>query len=116
MLAQPDGSRGSTWHRSGMTTDLALTDLRPAITKLLDAVEEQFGPTLGLEDDFYWNVPLKAAIAVDTTPELDIGSVVDDAKSVSEFATRRESVSIWHEADHIAGVLRAIARLDLPPR
>lgn len=98
-----------------MTTDLPVTDLRTAITKLLDAVEEEFGPTLSLEDDFYWNVPLRAATAVYTAPELDMGSVVDDATSVSEFAARQEFVSIWHESDHIAGVLRSIARLDLPP-
>lgn len=98
-----------------MTTDLPVTDLRTAITKLLDAVEEEFGPTLRLEDDHYWNVPLSAATAVYTAPELDVGSVVDDATSVSELAARQESVSIWHASDHIAGVLRSIARLDIPP-
>lgn len=72
--------------------------------KLLDAVQERFGPTLHLEDDFYWNVQLKAAIAVDTAPALDLGSVVDDAKSVSAFvAPQEEFVSIWHESDDIAG-------------
>jgi hypothetical protein len=33
---------------------------------------------------------------------------------VREFLSRGDSgfVSIWHESDHIAGALRAIARLD----
>lgn len=99
-----------------MTTDLPVTDLRIAITKLLDAIQEEFGPTLHLEDDFYWNVPLNTANIVETAPALDIGSVVDDATSVRGFAAHREEfVSIWHESEHIAGVFRSIARLDLPP-
>lgn len=114
--ARAQSAFGSMWHRLGMATDLPVTDLRVAITKLLDAVEEELGPTLCLQDDFYWNVPLAAAASLDTPPELDLGSVVDDASTVSEFATRpQEFVSIWHASDHIAGVLRAIARVDLPP-
>ncbi|PFG16862.1 hypothetical protein ATK74_1417 [Propionicimonas paludicola] len=44
-----------------------------------------------------------------------MGSVVDDAASVGEFLDRPdEPVFIWHEAEHPAGILRSIARLDLP--
>ncbi|PFG16850.1 hypothetical protein ATK74_1405 [Propionicimonas paludicola] len=86
------------------------------MTRLLDAIEEQFGAIVHLEDDLYWNVPLSAATAVYDTPELDMGSVVDDAASVGEFLGRPdEPVFIWHEAEHLAGILRSIARLDLPP-
>ena len=61
-------------------------------------------------------MPVGAATVIDTPPELDLGSVVDDAKSAREFLSRQDNefVAIWHEADHIAGVLRSIARLDLP--
>ncbi|WP_098460347.1 hypothetical protein [Propionicimonas paludicola] len=98
------------------TTDLRVSDLRTAMTRLLDAIEEQFGAIVHLEDDLYWNVPLSAATAVYDTPELDMGSVVDDAASVGEFLGRPdEPVFIWHEAEHLAGILRSIARLDLPP-
>jgi hypothetical protein len=98
------------------TTDLRVSDLRTAMTRLLDAIEEQFGAIVHLEDDFYWNVPLDAATAVYATPELDMGSVVDDAASVSDLLARPDgSVFIWHEAEHLAGILRSIARLDLPP-
>lgn len=98
------------------TTDLRVSDLRVAMSRLLDAIEDELGAIVHLDDDYYWNVSLSAATAVYTTPELDMGSVVDDAASVKEFASRRdEYVSIWHECDHLAGVLRAMARLDLPP-
>lgn len=91
--------------------------MRAAIAKLLDAVEEKFGPDLHLEDDFYWSVPFGEATDVYATPKLDLGSVVDDAESVRQFLTREdgEFVSIWHESDHLAGILRSIARRDLPP-
>jgi hypothetical protein len=98
------------------TTELEVSDLRTAMTRLLDAIEGKFGAIVRLEDDYYWNVPMDAATAVYDTPELDLGSVVDDAASVGEFLDRSdEPVSIWHEAEHLAGILRSIARLDLPP-
>lgn len=93
-----------------------MADLRAAITKLLDAAERRYGPDLHLAEDLYWNVPLGAATSVDVMPELDLGSVVDDVESVREFLTGPDDqvLSLWHESDHLAGVLRSIARLDLP--
>jgi hypothetical protein len=98
------------------TADVTVADLRAAITKLLDAVEAQFGPDLQFPEDFYWNVPFGEATEINDNPKPDMGSVMDDTQSVREFLSEdgSEFVSIWHEADHLAGVLRAIARLDLP--
>ena len=78
-------------------------------------MEARFGSEVHLEDDYYWNVPLGEDTTVERGPRLDLGSVVDDAASVHEFATgdRDEDASLWHECAHIAGVLRSIARLDL---
>lgn len=93
---------------------VTLVDLRAAIDKLLNAMESRFGPRLQFNGDFYWNVPFDEATAVHREPTLDLGSVMDDTQSVREFVGEdpSEYVSIWHEADHIAGVLRAIARHD----
>lgn len=98
-----------------LTPDLTVDQLRAAIGRLLDAVEARFGPDLHLKDDHYWNAPLREAADLSREPKLDMGSVVDDAASVREFikASENDCISIWHEADHIAGVLRSIARLDL---
>ena len=97
------------------TTTLPIAALRAATARLLDEVEKKLGSEVLLEDDFYWNVPLGEAPDVHGEPRLDLGSVVDDAESVCDFAAqgRDELVSIWHECEHIAGVLRSIARLDL---
>ncbi len=96
------------------TSGVAVADVRAAIAKLLDEVEAQFGPELRFPEHFYWNVPLGEAAEINHKPDLDIGSVADDAESVREFLSREgsEFVSVWHESDHLAGVLRSIARLD----
>ena len=98
------------------TADVTVADLRAAANKLLDAVEAKFGPELRFPEDFYWNVPFGEATEINDSPKPDLGSVVDDTESVREFLSHdgSEFVSIWHEADHLAGVLRSIARLDLP--
>ncbi|GAA2743049.1 hypothetical protein GCM10009868_15360 [Terrabacter aerolatus] len=98
------------------TPDISVAELRSALTRLLDATEERFGADLRFPEDPYWNVPFSEATVLDREPKLDMGSVVDDAASVRECLTSDpdEYVSIWHEADHIVGLLRAIARLDSP--
>lgn len=95
---------------------ITVAELRTAMTLLLDAVEERFGSELRFDEGFYWNVPIGEATAVEKDPVLDLGSVVEDATSVRDFLTRApdEFIAIWHEADHLVGLLRAIARLDLP--
>ncbi|MFT3861465.1 hypothetical protein [Micropruina sp.] len=92
------------------TTTLPVAALRTATARLLDAVEKKLGAEVLLADDFYWNVPLGEATDVHREPRLDLASVVDDAESVREFAARDrdEWVAIWHQCEHIAGVLRSI--------
>lgn len=98
------------------TPDISVAELRRALARLLDATEERFGADLRFSEDFYWNVSFSEATVLDREPRLDMGSVVDDVASVREYVTsdRDEYESIWHEADHIVGLLRAIARLDSP--
>jgi hypothetical protein len=92
-----------------------VADLRTALQRLLDAIEEQIGSEIDLATDFYWNVPNQAAYQVDADPELDVGSVFDDVQSVSDYASgdANEPTIIWHECEHLAGVLRAIANLEM---
>ena len=77
--------------------DLTVADLRSAIGRLLDAV------------------PCASASTLDTQPSLDMGSLCDDAESIRQFLSGDldEPTIIWHESEHIGGILRAITRLDL---
>lgn len=95
--------------------DISVAELRSALSRLLDVVQGTFGADIALPDDHYWNVPLGSSTALHREPPLDVGSTPDDVDSVREFLSRDadEPTSIWHEADHLAGLLRSIARLDL---
>ena len=44
-----------------------------------------------------------------------MGSVVDDADSIRDLLSQNagELLVIWHEAEHITGIFRSIARLDV---
>lgn len=97
------------------TPDLTVAELRTAIGRLLDAVEDQLGPALSFAEDYYWNVPGRTACVLDTAPALVMGSLHDDTKSVREFLSTDldDPTVVWHESEHVAGILRAIARLDL---
>ena len=93
---------------------LRIADLRAAIERTLDAVEAQYGLEVAFDVDHYWNVPISSAYDLDQAPELDMGQLSDDADTISATANGSDPVSIWHECDHLAGVLRALAHLDLP--
>ena len=94
---------------------ISVAELRSATTRLLNDIEQRFGPELTLSADFYWNVPLNEVTQLHRRPRPDVGSVVDDVASVREYLARdpTDAPSIWHQADHLVGVLREIARLDL---
>ncbi len=93
---------------------ISVAELRSAVALVLDAVEERFGSTVRFDEDFYWNVPLDQATRVDADPQLNVGSVVEDAAAVRDLLSQApdERIAIWHEADHLVGLLRAIARKD----
>ena len=94
---------------------ISVAELRSATTRLLNDVEQRFGPELTFSDDCYWHVPFTEATQLNRRPRPDVGSVVDDVASVRECLARdpTDVSSIWHHADHLVGVLREIARLDM---
>ena len=83
------------------------------MTRTLDAIEAKFGHELAFDVDYYWNVPLTQAYRLDLEPDLDMGQVSDDSKSVGDLAASTDEIAIWHECQHLAGVLRAIAQEDI---
>lgn len=94
---------------------ITVAELRSALGRLLDAVEKDLGPVLSFDEDFYWNVPVGSAPDLSREPTFDVGSVVDDVESVRQYLADDDGeTSIWHECEHLGGVLRAITRLDLP--
>src|SRR5262245_43649607 len=102
---------------------LKLADLRRTCSLLLDEVQRRFGDQINLGDmpiDYYWNVDLAAAFDIHQGPEahLDCGQSSDDFAEVTAAAQRgpHDVIALWHDLDHLAGVLRLLAFLDLPTR
>ncbi len=117
-LVAPGGSSGVT-DAAGV---LRIADLRRACSVLLDAAERQFGdqvPLSQLDVDFYWNVDLRAAFDMADQPEgdVDCGQLTDDLAEVLGMLRRDEDddvIVLWHDLQHLAGLLRLLAYLDLP--
>lgn len=101
---------------------IQVEDLRRAFSVLLDTIVANFGSTVTLcertfEADHYWDLELGAAFRLVDHPELHIvaGQTSDDVEEVRDVVEREGGeVFLWHDLDHLAGVLRRIAFLDVP--
>lgn len=95
-----------------------LSDLRKACSLLFDEVERRFGPEIDLQVDHYWEIDLRAAyeLADDPAGEIVAGQVSDDLGELHDLTNRpeEEGVILWHDLDHLSGILRALAFQDLP--
>jgi hypothetical protein len=97
-----------------------IADLRRASLLLLEAAEERFGDTIDLANtgvDYYWNVDLHASFDMASTPEhaIDAGQLSDDATEVRLLLDRADNqpAVLWHDLQHLVGMLRLLAYLDL---
>lgn len=92
------------------------SDLRAAFAKLMDALEDQLGSQIVVDADHYWHVGIGDAFTLHQEPRVGVGQVSDDLDSVREFVAqpRDAFTAIWHEAEHLAALLRAVAYAGLP--
>ena len=100
---------------------LRMADLRRACLMLLDVAEQQFGGQVSLSElgvDYYWNLDLHAAFDMAGQPgqHVDCGQVSDDLAELTSLLRRGpdEVVALWHDLQHLSGLLRLLAYLDLP--
>ena len=93
-------------------------ELRRALDRVLDAVELQMGSAVDLDAAHYWMLAPKAAFGLVPDPELHImaGQLTDDVEEIGEPLQRDpgDGVFIWHDLEHLCGVLMRVASLDLP--
>src|SRR5690242_180206 len=104
-----------------MVQTAKIDQIRRACNLLLDQIERQFGPELILEGHAvpadYWTVELREAFTFAPSPTLAAGEFREDAAEVVDVLSREpESISLWHDLDHLAALLRGIAFMDLPGR
>ncbi|MFI7661182.1 hypothetical protein ACIBTW_20120 [Micromonospora parva] len=112
---------GAAGRAVNVTDVLRVQDLRRVCGVLLDMVEERFGAETDLSGvgvDLYWNVDLETAFELRDVPEsgIDVGQIRDDVAELHALLRRpADDVPVlWHDLQHLAGVLRLLAYLDLP--
>jgi hypothetical protein len=94
--------------------------LREACERLLDELERRHGAEFDLEAmpvplAEYWVFNLEDAYTCAESPATEAGDFREDLAETVEMLTREEGeVQLWHDLNHLAGVLRGIAFTDVP--
>ena len=111
-----------TDERGPLTVDVA--QLRTVVAALLEHVEREEGPYIEVDRDYNWLIEAHAAAADDLhepgtqESDLGVGQVSDDLATVDELAKDLAAGDVffqpWHDLEHVVGILRALARRDLP--
>ncbi|ROR90975.1 hypothetical protein [Nocardioides aurantiacus] len=96
--------------------DITVSELRDAVSRMLDVVEAELGEELRLSVDYYWHVSVEEAFSLDVVPKVSgVGQVSDDADTIRDFLNESRDddteVVLTHEIEHLTGLLRAIQHL-----
>jgi len=84
-----------------------LDNLRTALTRVLDACEEQLGRRVIVDHDYYWHLPVDSAFDMSRQPTVfTVGQLSDDLLETSGELV--EPPTAWHELAHVIGLLRAV--------
>lgn len=94
---------------------ISVSDLREALRRVLDSVEQRFGPSIDLDADYYWTLDVVDSFDLTTEPDVMTSQVSEDVETLRELLSpNREEVYIWHDLEHLCGILRRLAALDGP--
>lgn len=95
---------------------IAVADLRRALNRVLDQVAAEHGETVDLDAGNYWTVRLRDSFSFTEPVALQLGDIADDAETMTEMLQRDpDEIYPWHDLEHLMGILRRLAALDLPP-
>jgi hypothetical protein len=88
--------------------------LEAVLNLLLHAVKDRFGPSISLASDTYWQLDPDDAFGDSDAPVAKwVGSTAEDIQELRDLLTRDPlEVFLWHDLDHLAGLLTRIAYLD----
>jgi hypothetical protein len=96
---------------------LQVDDLRRAANRIFAALERNYGKSIDLDEDYYWHLDVDDAYEMSAVPTIDlVGQVTDDVAELRAFVAsdNNEVDSIWHELNHLIGVLRVIEKQASP--
>lgn len=82
--------------------------------RLLDATEKRFGPVLHLDADHYWKIDPGDAFDLTKEPPILASQISDDVSTIRGLlAQDDDEIDLWHDLDHLIGVLQRVSALDL---
>jgi hypothetical protein len=94
---------------------IAVSDLRNALSRLLDAATERFGPLIDLDADYYWAINPRTAFDLQNDPTFETGQLSDDVETIGELLSRDDGeVILWHDLEHVIAILQRLSNLDMP--
>lgn len=92
---------------------IRMKELRDAVSRTLIAVEERLGAEVVLTGDYYWHIPVEAAFDITTERSaLTAGQLSDDLEHLGDM-TDVDPLIVWHDLQHLIGLLRALERLTM---
>lgn len=96
---------------------LHVDDLRRVANRIFTAVERSYGSSIDLDEDYYWHLDVDDAYDMSAAPTINlVGQVTDDVAELRAFIASDDDTidSLWHELNHLIGVLRVIERQASP--
>lgn len=98
-----------------MSERIEIAELRLVLDRVFDQLEREHGSSIDLDADYYWTLDLRRSfdLSEDQTSALDVGQLSDDVAELRRVLADGEIV-IWHDLEHLVGVLRRLAALAAP--
>jgi hypothetical protein len=94
---------------------VSVAEIREATTRILDAVEVSLGPIVNLDADHYWLLETDDSFDLGADPEVHAGQLSDDLESIRDMlGNADDDIVVWHDLDHLIGLLRRLSALDRP--
>jgi hypothetical protein len=93
---------------------IEVSELREALMRLLDVISARFGPSVPLNADHYWTLSTADRFDLAQAPSVQAAQLSDDVESVRQLLSRDSGeIVLWHDVEHLTGILQRIASLDL---
>lgn len=92
---------------------VTVAELRSITSMLLDVIEARFGPAIELGADHYWLIQSDDAFDLTKEPAVHAGQLSDDLESIRATQDPQPDV-LWHDLDHLLGLLRRVSALATP--
>jgi hypothetical protein len=95
--------------------EIAVSELRTAVARMLDAVEAEHGSSVDLDADLYWWLDPVEMFDMTADPQIEVGQISEDVEDTRGVLTREEGeIWLWHDLAHLAAIFLRLAALDTP--